>query len=392
VTVGVDTVPVVALSADSTQLSFVVGPDANDSVVIDNVIVEVSPALGTYSLGSTGLLSTASLGDVTLSATAPALGVPVVATVPVGGYVFTSASTVTVPGTGAVVTGLSADSTQLTFLPGPNANGPATINNIIIEAAPVLGTYTMTSPTTLTTQVVTSIPSAYSSTTPNVNDLVTVTAPGFLFLPSVSIRFGNVAQTVTSVAGNGSSFTFRAAQAGASGTITIGGTALTSLPSVPLELPSAAANEVTVGAAVTALAGTGAVATAPTVGVAAPGFRAVLNDVGPFNGSADCGNSPGGADCKIYKVVLTEDAVLDVTATWNSNADLGIYFFDAALNDEFPGFGCDAHGNGGTAHPEACSVPLAAGTHYIGVTTFAAFYGPPDNVNPTNITLTIDTE
>jgi hypothetical protein len=71
---------------------------------------------------------------------------------------------------------------------------------------------------------------------------------------------------------------------------------------------------------------------------------------------------------------------------------LGIYFFDAALTNVKPAPNlCDAGGNGAGGHPESCSITLTPGTYYFAAVTFAVFYPPPDNVDPTAFTVTIGT-
>ncbi len=53
-------------------------------------------------------------------------------------------------------------------------------------------------------------------------------------------------------------------------------------------------------------------------------------------------------------------------------------------------FGCDAHGNDGVT--ETCTVSLGAGTYYIAMVTFAAFYAAPDDVDPPVFQLQITTQ
>jgi hypothetical protein len=50
---------------------------------------------------------------------------------------------------------------------------------------------------------------------------------------------------------------------------------------------------------------------------------------------------------------------------------------------------CDGHGNGATSQPESCSVDLPAGQNYMYVVTFAAFYPPPNNVDPSTINIVV---
>jgi hypothetical protein len=155
---------------------------------------------------------------------------------------------------------------------------------------------------------------------------------------------------------------------------------------------TAAANEITVSATLTALAGTDAIATAPPVAVPPTGGSTVLNDVGTMADAAvatDCAGSPGGFNCRIYRLTTVADQTILVTANWSNTTDLGIYFADAAGNDIAPGFVCDAHGNGGTAHPESCTVDVPAGDNYMFVTTFGPLY-PTNDPDPATINIVID--
>jgi hypothetical protein len=227
------------------------------------------------------------------------------------------------------------------------------------------------------------LPAAFSSATPNVNDEVTITAPGFVFLPNVAVSFGGNRMLVTARAADGSSVTYRAGEAG-SGAVTVSGTALASLPGTPLSLPSA--TNIVVGPAITSLAGTDAAATAPEFPIPAAGGTTVLNDGGAFNDNAECNNGPGGAACRIYKFVIPEDGDYTVTGTWSNLADIGLYFTDDVGTTAGV---IDALGNGAGGQPESATETWTAGTYYMYVTTYAVFYPPPNNVDPASFTVTI---
>ncbi|HEY7028376.1 MAG TPA: pre-peptidase C-terminal domain-containing protein [Gemmatimonadales bacterium] len=140
---------------------------------------------------------------------------------------------------------------------------------------------------------------------------------------------------------------------------------------------------------------TGALATAPTIPVPASGANEVLYDAAAFNGSADCTGSEG-VPCRFYKIVLAAPTTMDFAASWfddpagvGATTDLGVYMVDAGGND-LGSFGCDSHGNDGVT--EVCTVALGAGTYYVTVVTFAAFYPAPDDVNPPSFQLQITTQ
>ncbi|MBK8002813.1 MAG: hypothetical protein IPK12_02455 [Gemmatimonadetes bacterium] len=224
----------------------------------------------------------------------------------------------------------------------------------------------------------------------NVNDTVNLSAPGFKFLPGTQIIFGGSQQFVVSRAADSSSMTIRLGNAVTNGNFDIQGIAVGYLPSIGLNLLSAATQ--TVGPAITAFNGTDAIATAPDIYVPADGSgRAfTLTDVGTFNASADCTGGPGGAPCRIYKLVLPTDQAFDISSTWTNNTDLGIYISDVSNAGTSLGAACDAHGTGAAgANFETCTADLTAGTYYVQVVTFTAFYAPPNDVDPTSFTVTL---
>ena len=100
-----------------------------------------------------------------------------------------------------IVTALTPGYTQVSFTSGG-----------VTQDVPVFG-YPLT------------LPAAFSSATPNVNDVVTVTAPGFKFLPSATVTFGGHAMIIAAIAADSSSVSFRAGESGA-GAVTVGGSVL----------------------------------------------------------------------------------------------------------------------------------------------------------------------
>lgn len=258
------------------------------------------------------------------------------------------------------ISALTIDSTSVTFSSGSRTA------NVPVLVAPL------------------NIPLTLSPAAPNVNDEVTASAVGFLFLPNVKVLFGGFEQRISAVAGDGSSVTFRATNAG-NGPLTLQNIAVGYLPTVGISLNSAASE--TVGPGITQLAGADANATAPEIALPSGVTPFNLTDAGPFYSSADCLNGPTGVPCRIYKLVLTEDRTFDINSTWDNGADLGFYF--ALPDNSFTGIGCDAHGSG-AGNFEACpDEPLTAGTYYLHVATYTAFYPPPDDVDPSTFTVTL---
>jgi hypothetical protein len=231
-----------------------------------------------------------------------------------------------------------------------------------------------------------------STTTPNINQLVTVTAPaGIKFLPNVKVFFGNDQQVVVSIAADSNSIVMRPHQSGASGTITIGNAALSFLTTVAFNV--AATNAMTVGATITSLTGTDALATAPLIVIPDAGKTGGIIDAGPFaTGPAACSATLGGP-CRIYKYVLTAARSFSVSATWQGTTDVGVYFATSAgavITSPAAFLGCDAKFEGPGGQPETCTITAqAAGTYYLIVDSFAPFYPAPNNVDPTNLNVAI---
>jgi hypothetical protein len=229
-------------------------------------------------------------------------------------------------------------------------------------------------------------PATFSSATPAIQDTVTVTiGTGFQFLPTATLDFGGTPALIVSQ--SATQISFVPVPGSTSGPATLSGVAFSSLPAFPLpDLPSGDA--ITVPAAYT---GTDAIATAPTLALPASGASATYLDGNAATASANCLAGPGGGDaCLIYQIVLAAPTVFDVSATWEPSAtDVGVYFSNAA-NASAGGGACDSNGRGATASPEACTITLPAGTFYMQVTSYGAFY-PQNDPDPTSIAVTFTT-
>jgi hypothetical protein len=194
-----------------------------------------------------------------------------------------------------------------------------------------------------------------------VNQAVTVTAPGFIFLPTAVAVFGTDTATVVGIAADGSSIDFLA-NPGTTGIPTFGNVALSFLPAVPLTLP--ATTSITVSSTVTAQAGTAAPATAPTFTVPAAGSSNILYDKGTFTG-ADL-SADGGVGAQYYKLVVTEAGDYTFTVNWDIATDVDMELCsDPTCSDggAFLGSGVD--------QPETDTVTLDPGTYYFDAVLFA---------------------
>ncbi len=308
-------------------------------------------------------------GVLTLSSASPALGDTIVATLEAN-LRYTSASEVSIAGgVSSYLVSISADSTQLKFLPGPGAvASKVTVSGIRLSYSPGLGPIDAVSAGALTTPTVPPITAVFSTTTPDINQNVTVTAPASIkFLPGSRIFFGTDEQVVASVAADSNSLVMRPHKAGASGAISFGNVALSVLTVVPITVNST--NTATVSATVVPLAGTGAIATAPLIVIPDSGQTSGVIDAGATTASADCGV---GAHCRFYKFVLTEARTFSISITWGNTADIGGYFVDDQGNDLFEDFACDANGSGAAGQPETCEQHMDPGTYYLALADFTA--------------------
>ncbi|MDZ4862727.1 MAG: hypothetical protein SGJ01_04705 [Gemmatimonadota bacterium] len=317
--------------------------------------------------------------SITLSTAAANAGDTVVATAPAN-FRFTTASVAT--GTGGVVvkTGISADSSQFSFIVGPSLNGTVSFTNLVLQYAPTVANYGSTSAGTLTSPAVIDFPGVFSNSTPSsfpAQDTVTLSAPGFLFLPTASVTVGGTAAIVVALAADSSSISFVPLAGSTSGPATVNGIVLSFLTSVSLNIPTLASLTVAAASGATALA------TAPTINIPATGTTSFYGDAGQFASAAECGNI--GNHCRFYKLVLAAPRTFGVSLAWGNTADIGGYFIDAAGNDQFGDFACDSFGSGAGGQPEACSQTLPAGTWYLAL---ADFTGTAQNTGNVRLTIT----
>ncbi len=376
------------ISADSSQLTLVPGPNVNGPVSITNVRVSYAPVLGPYTLTSPATLTTPATATLTLSATNAVAGDAITVTAPAP-YKFSPAgagqSNVTVGSAGLSVTARSADSSSITFLIGPSANAAVSVSNVRISGAPGAGTFTMTSgAAVLTTPAVANFPVTYSDATPAINDTVTMSiGSGFRLLPTATVTIGGRPATIISRAPDSLSLTLVPVPGTASSAPSVNGIVLSFLTGVSLTLPASSAITVPAG-----LTGADAFATAPTIPVPGAGQSVTFLDAGPYAGVAECTGDLGGP-CRVYQIVVAAPTTLALTLTWQGTTDLGIYTYDAGQNIQPSLLLCDALGAGAGGQPETCSKLMPAGTYYLIFDSFAPFYAPPNNVDPTDFKLVI---
>ncbi len=358
-----------SVSADSSTMLIVVGPDASGPIYIDSVVAQYAPAVGGYTLTTTNAITTsATLPNTTIAPTTAAAGDTITVTAPAP-YKFTPASVPTVTGAGLASLGISADSSTISFLIGPSAAAAVSVSDLIVDGGAGIGTFTLTSgATTLNTPAVPNFGSTFVSATPggfpNIDTVTMTVAAGFRLLPTATVSFGGTTALVTSRAADSMSLRFIPVPGAAPIAATVNGIVLSFLPTVSLSLPSATL--------LTPPAPSGAkvLATAPTITIPAAGVTTITTDAGQFAAAAECGNI--GYHCLFYKIVLGAPRTFDVTLNWGNTADIGGYFIDAAGNDQFGDFACDANGSGATGQPESCTETLPAGTWYLALADFTS--------------------
>ena len=131
------------------------------------------------------------------SSNTPANGDTVTITLPAG-VTFTSTSTVTLAGGVAppIIIGVSADSTQITFVPPPGVSGPVSLDSVVVGYLPGQA-FSVPTSSTLTTEGFASLGATYNTTTPTSSDTVVLTVPaGLRILPTATVDFAGDASAI----------------------------------------------------------------------------------------------------------------------------------------------------------------------------------------------------
>ncbi|MEP7226675.1 MAG: hypothetical protein ABI785_04895 [Gemmatimonadales bacterium] len=367
--IAVSPAGLVDVSIDSTYLAGTdtVAPGVIQSTRTRISVVGVARAAGTITVTAAGLtldipvrvLPVGTAFDATFSNQAPALGELVTLTAPAG-FSFTDSSAITVTvGPAPIVTGAAGGT--LTFLPGPNTAGKATVTNVVPSYAPALS-LDFTTVDTIGTPIIDSLNAAFSTRTPTSGQQVTITAPaGFTFQPTAAVSVAGTAAFVNSRAVDGSTITFQVVP-GSTGPVAVDSTFVTALPQFPLSLTASGGD--LVAGPVTVIAGTATTATAPTFNApAAPGLGIGIFNTAAFPGADITGD--GGVGAQYYKINLAAPATLNFTiASDNGVPDLdGVLCSDAACTA--PDFALAS-----VAHNEGGAVALPAGITYLAVVNF----------------------
>jgi hypothetical protein len=389
---GVDTLDFTALSADSTQLTFVPPPGLSGPITVTHTTVTFNRELD-FNITSEASITTEGFANLaaTFSSTTPALGVPITITMP-GDLRLLPTATVfalgapTTPdadgdGVREVVqpinVTISADSLTMTLTPPPSVDSVLVVTGVVHRRLPQ---YPMTLQTTqkVTTPVIANVPATVSNAAPTGGTSITLTSTNGAYTfgaGSTPFIAGAPRPVLSFTASTITFFPFP----GDSGNVSVDGV---SIGGFALELPSTAP-DVKAGTTVAKLAGTDNPATAPSLVVPASGATSIRFDAGGPTGFASptCGAlfgaPPADVTCQVYKLTVATAMTLDFNVEWSSPADLGVYIFDAAGTAPTD-LGCDAAGRGPAAHPENCSglsgLAFPAGTYTVALVNFGPFY------------------
>lgn len=302
----------------------------------------------------------------TFSNTTPAIAEIVTATAPAG-FRFTGATTVGFTGSNGLaapsVTGFSADSTQVSFLPAPGATGQVRFTNFVFLTAPGQKN-TARSTTTVAAPPLSTVPVTFSNAAPAVNTPVTVTlGANFKFRPTST--FTALARTgiVQSIATDSLSASIIPVP-GNNGPVTISALQFLPLPSLSVSLPTSVSLNVPA---------------APDLGTddpTVPGFgtfTATLN-VGQSTGFFDqatlgtSGQIPAGQGFGFpeqwVQLTVTNSGTYTVSLDWlGTSTDFDLYVTDAGRTTNLLQAAS-------LARPESASVVLAAGTYWIALVDF----------------------
>ena len=312
--------------------------------------------------------------DATFSNQAPALGETVTLTAPAGFHFDPDSGLTFASGPLPINVSVAADGSSLTFLPGPNTSGSATIAGVIPTYAPTLR-LSVTTIETLATPIVDTLDATFSPTrAPAQNQNVVVTAPaGFQFTPTAALSVNGQAPIIVSRAPDGSSITFLP-QPGSAGSVKVDSILISALPQFPLSLPI---RDTIATAPLGPVLGGETTASAAAIPLGLPGETAGFFDAGAFTG-ADI-TTDGGDGAQYYKFTLGAAATVNITLD-AVLADPSADDVDLVLCSDAACSTPNLIGATG-ATPESATYTLAAGTYYIAAVLFGGV--------PSQITITI---
>lgn len=363
-TVVFGTVTTFLVSRSATEIRFVAQPGSAGPATVSNVSLDYAPAAGLFTVPTAEQFFVDGFPLLTASVTGlRAIGDSVTITIPAPfkwgrGTTVALASAVVSAGGALSTPVVSADSSSVRFQIGPNATDTLRITNLRINGTTLTG-FQLKAQAATTTPAVTDFVATFSNATPTANDSVTLTAgSAFRFLPTATVTQADGTPFIISRSADSSQIRFVPARGTVAGPVTVGGVVFATLRSVSLTLPSS-----TTITPPSPRAGTGSVATAPTIALPAVGATTVIYDGGSFGGSNAVS---GGVGNRFYKITVPASTSVTVNLAWTNTADIDILY---GISDGSDFYNCFAGATG--ANPEQATCTLSAGDNIFHANLFA---------------------
>jgi hypothetical protein len=361
---------VVGVSADRTQLTVVPGPNANGPVIVDHTTVAFDEGLD-FTITSEGTVVSPPLTElaVVFSNPTPALGEAVTMTLPTGvrvlpdSFPFLPDSTHGVlADSGLIIQGaanplnvtVSADSSQISFIPQPNSDSVLVITGVVPSRLPQFP-QTLATTNKITTPNIDSMPATLSDKGPDIGEVVTLTAgAGFTFSRTATLAWGANAAIVTNVSADSTVLSVLPPP-DAVGRPIVNGVRVAAAPIFRLTRPATDSLDV---ATTSVFTGKDDPATAPVVTIPPVGtdttefFDATIVD-------------------QFYRLdITTANTILAIRADWPTGADVDLLVCrnTCSVGADFP-FG---FAGATAAHPENHTVTFVTpGTYFVYINLFA---------------------
>lgn len=198
----------------------------------------------------------------------------------------------------------------------------------------------------------TAVPSAaFSNAAPAINELVTLTAEGYTFLPDAAVVIGGDSAAI--ISNDGNSITFVPVP-GSTGPAILQNVAINFLPTTPLSVPTTA--EIAVGSG--PVGGSEDPATAPTLSTPALGEHTVFFDTPDFVATID----------HWYQFTVTEAGLYTILVDWDIGSDIDVIFCEGPPAADFSNCPLSSF----VSHPEEIEAELVPGTYFVLVEDFGA--------------------
>jgi len=355
----------VVIAADSQSATFINAPTTDTTARVTNVYNTQFPTLpvATYNTAAkvTGTMSGTWNGELPSTITPPSSsgspnGTGSLTATLAAGYAFKSTVPVSVftfpTQTAPINAVVSADSSSVTMDIGPNVASPLQATRITFKGAPQFE-YTLVSPDSVYSPVITNFPATLSNYTPQIGQSIVLTAgAGFSFNPAASIASWPLVGAALVQARTATTITLQPAPGSGGSPSAVSGVIPASSPLFQITIPAVLPTALAMQGTATALPGTADSTTAPSVAVP---------PVGQARGFFDAyATTP-----QYYKITLAATTTLRTTINWSNGADVDVAFYTDT--GTFLGY----FGAGTGAQPEVSTHQFAAGSYLIGPELYA---------------------